>query len=218
MDLIRSRQSELVDSNILPQPITIIGCGGIGSFTALTLAKMGFTDITVYDFDAVSPENISNQFYRYSDIGTNKAEALRHMILDFEQLTITAQPIRWTKEHSLTQTVIMAVDSMTVRKSIYDQIKSNRGIKRFIDGRMGGQQAEVYAVENVPTQRAIYEQYLWSEQEASDLPCTQKAVMYNVLWIASYISNTLRLMLEQKAYHHVSYMDFHNSALSTVNH
>lgn len=208
--LVRSRQAELVDSAIFTQPITLIGCGAIGSFTALTLAKMGFNLISVYDHDDVGEENIANQFYRYSDIGENKAFALGNMLKDFENIEILTVAGKWTRSNTLRGVVIMAVDSMTVRSLIYDRIKGNRGVSHFVDGRMGGQQADVYAFKNTPEQRRVYEQTLWTEDEAHDLPCTQKAVMYNVLWIASYIANTLRLMLEGKSYADRTLYDFEN--------
>ena len=37
------RQLDLLDLKLSSTPIAIIGAGATGSFTALTLAKMGFT-------------------------------------------------------------------------------------------------------------------------------------------------------------------------------
>jgi molybdopterin/thiamine biosynthesis adenylyltransferase len=210
---VRSRQAELVDSAIFEQKVVIIGAGAIGSFTALTLAKMGFKDITVYDDDVVSVENISNQFYRYEDIDRMKVTALSDMIWDFERIVIKARPNKWTPEQKdeLEGYVIMAVDSMHARKHIYNAIQRNQYVYGFIDGRMGGQQAELYSIDlTKQEQRKIYPAYLWNESETSELRCTQKAVMYNVLWIASMIANNLRLMLENKPFRNVMLMDFEN--------
>ncbi len=218
-NLIRSRQADLVDREIFSNPITIIGAGAIGSFTALTLAKMGFHSIEVYDDDDVSVENISNQFYRYSDIGRNKANALAQMLFDFEGIDIVPFSIRWERGDMLNPYVIMAVDSMTVRKRIFEDIKGSSSVKGFVDGRMGGQQAEIYTINaKRRAEKAVYEQYLWAEEEASVLPCTQKAVMYNVLFIASMIANNLRLLMEDKPYPKVQLMDFENVVLNTVKH
>lgn len=207
----RSRQAELVDSEIFTNPITVIGAGAIGSFTVLTLAKIGFTNITVYDDDIVSVENISNQFYRYRDIRTLKTIALRDMVRDFERITIQAWSSKWNRAIPIKGYIIMAVDNMAVRNEVYKFVKRNADVYGFIDGRMGGQQAEVYSVDLLqPEQKKVYEKYLWSDTEASDLPCTQKAVMYNVLWIASMIVNNLRLMLEEKPFPQVMHMDFEN--------
>ena len=216
--MIRSRQAELVDSRIFTNSISIIGCGAIGSFTALTLAKMGFNKMTVWDDDTVGEENISNQFYPYTSIGMAKADALKEMLFKFETIDIESVVGRWTKEAVLeTDYVIMAVDNMAVRKEIFDSISRSVTVQGFIDGRMGGQQAEVYAVhlshrENVKA----YKNYLWSDSEASELPCTQKAVMYNVLWIASSIANALRLMAEGKPYQSIMNMDFQNQVQNNI--
>ena len=47
------RQLDILPPEQTITPITIIGAGAIGSFVALSLAKMGFDDITVYDFDKI---------------------------------------------------------------------------------------------------------------------------------------------------------------------
>jgi len=215
----RSRQTDLIDSSIFENPVCIIGAGAIGSFTALTLAKMGFTRLTVFDDDEVSVENISNQFYRYKDIGSNKVRALYNMIQDFEDINITEHRRKWDNTRQLKGYIIMAVDTMTARKQIYKFIKRNSDVYGFIDGRMGGQQAEVFSVDLIQQEhKKIYEQYLWSEDEASELPCTQKAVMYNVLWIASQIANNLRLMMEEKPFPPVMQMDFENVNHINVKH
>ena len=210
---IRSRQADLVDSMILTIPVTIIGAGAIGSFVTMTLAKMGFKYLTVWDDDEVSTENISNQFYRYRDIGEFKVDALRAMVKDFEGLDINNVTRRFVRSNHplVNEVVISCVDSMAVRKEIYDHIKRNANVSYFVDGRMGGQQAEVYTVDLLNTaQKKFYESRLWTDDEASELPCTQKAIMYNVLWIASQIANNLRLMLEEKPFPPCMLMDFEN--------
>ena len=214
----RSRQAELVDRRIFTNSISIIGCGAIGSFTALTLAKMGFYKMIVWDDDTVGEENISNQFYPYTSIGRAKVEALKEMLFKFETIDIDHHYCRWSKDIPITTDyVIMAVDSMAVRKEIFDSISRSVTVQGFIDGRMGGQQAEVYAVnlshrDNVKA----YKNYLWTDSEASELPCTQKAVMYNVLWIASSITNALRLMAEGKPYQSIMNMDFQNQVQNNI--
>ena len=57
------RQFDLIPEDVLGEPITIIGVGAIGSWTTLALAKMGFQNLTVFDDDKVSIENMNSQFY-----------------------------------------------------------------------------------------------------------------------------------------------------------
>ena len=61
-------------------PVILIGAGGIGAITAVTLAKMGVTDLVVYDDDVVSNENIATQLHRISDVGKLKVEGLHDTI------------------------------------------------------------------------------------------------------------------------------------------
>ena len=209
-----TRQSRLVDSSILTCPMTIIGAGGIGSFTALTLAKMGFEDITVMDNDTVEEHNIPNQFYRYRDLGEPKVEALENILEEFTNTTIDYEPIRFEKDTLIESQGlwIMAVDNMSTRQNIYDlAYKHHNLIAGIIDGRMGGQQAEVYTV-NIQNrmERAAYKNTLWEEAETAQVPCTERAVIYNVLWIASTIANSARLLLEKKPYRPIQIMDFEN--------
>lgn len=189
MNLIR--QFDLVKGE-MGTPVTVIGAGGIGSFTVITLAKMGFTNITVFDDDIVSPENLPNQFYREQDIGMSKVAALEDIVQQFTSTQLMTHARRAT-EHDVAGArrgiVISAVDNMDTRRMIWNAWQADV----FLDGRMGGDQAEVYAVRR--TDIAAREQYvktLWREEDAWHVPCTSKATMYNCLTIASLLSNLCR--------------------------
>src|SRR5207244_2983363 len=84
------RQLDLITPGELKLPITVVGAGGIGSPTALALAKMGCSRLTVYDPDLVEPHNLPNQFYRLKDSARPKVEALRDLIRSFTGLEIVA--------------------------------------------------------------------------------------------------------------------------------
>ena len=58
------RQLDLCPPDKLTFPITVIGAGAIGSATVVTLAKMGWSNITVYDEDDLADHNFPNQMSR----------------------------------------------------------------------------------------------------------------------------------------------------------
>ena len=91
--------------------VTIIGAGAVGSFTCLTLAKMGVMNITVYDGDTVEEHNLPNQWYRPRDLGRQKVDALAEIIHEFTDVTLTTHPRNYTHE-PLSGIVICCVDSM----------------------------------------------------------------------------------------------------------
>lgn len=63
--------------------IIIFGVGGVGSWTAETLVRTGFTDITLVDADRVAVSNINRQLPATSlTIGEIKVDAMRRHLLE----------------------------------------------------------------------------------------------------------------------------------------
>lgn len=195
------RQSELVSLSILPTPVTVIGAGAIGSFTVLNLAKMGFSDITVWDFDSVDEVNLSSQFYRRSDIGKPKVEALRDLVRDFTGTEIKAVNQKY-ESGVFNGVVISAVDSMAVRKTIWENhyLKSF-GTRIVIDPRMSAEFAALYCANPLSADdHARYSKTLHSDENSVQERCTAKATMYTVGMISGFVSRVMRDVLSDKTY------------------
>ena len=67
-----SRHRELFNPENFNTPIHIIGVGATGSWLALGLAKLGLSNITVWDFDSIEEHNIANQAYNVGSVGQKK--------------------------------------------------------------------------------------------------------------------------------------------------
>lgn len=171
-------------------PIKIIGTGSVGSFTCLSLVKMGAHMIEVWDDDMIDEVNISNQFYRTRDIGEYKVDALASIINDFEGIAITTHPVKCTGEEDLSGIVIVALDSMLPRKRIWDNVKGNEKVELFIDPRMGGRVARIYAVDP-RTGAEKYAKTLYTDDDSAPERCTERTIIYNVMGIASMICKTI---------------------------
>lgn len=186
------RQLDIINPKLLNVPVTVIGAGATGSFTALSLAKMGVTDITVYDFDTVEEHNLPNQFYRQSDIGKPKVNALQSIIHDFEGITISARNEKYHGQR-LSGIVIVCVDSMDARIQIWKFVKNNMNVKLFIDSRMGAEVMRVYTINPIDIYQCwMYEENLYPSSEALQERCTAKSIMYTVLSIASLLANQVK--------------------------
>lgn len=61
---------------VADQPITLCGAGALGGNIAETLARMGFTRLTLIDRDRVEARNLSTQPYTRGEVGAPKARAL----------------------------------------------------------------------------------------------------------------------------------------------
>lgn len=188
-----TRQLEIIPVEVLGQPITIIGAGAIGSFVTLTLAKMGFQDITVYDDDKIEVENLNCQFFRFSDIGKNKAQALNELVKDFTGVDISFYPSRYEGGQKK-GIVISAVDSMAARQLVWDNHKEFAvGTKLIIDPRMGAETALCYAMNPLsPKDVESYEKTLYSDESAVHERCTAKSTMYTALALSSHVAKIVK--------------------------
>lgn len=199
-----TRQLDLIPVSTLHMPVTIIGCGAIGSFLGLQLAKMGMTDIKLYDFDTVSVENMSNQFFRFKDIGTNKAAALSSLINDFTGVApwYSMGAFDKTSVPTTKGIVVVAVDSMAARRMIYEAIREEGfNVKYIIDPRMGSETYLQYTMN--PFDSKDNESYLktfYTDNEAVQERCTAKSTVYTASLAAGVVTKTIKNILLKQPY------------------
>jgi molybdopterin/thiamine biosynthesis adenylyltransferase len=195
-----TRQLDIIPLDVLGAEITIIGAGAIGSWTALSLAKMGFTNLRVFDFDTISVENLNCQFYRHDQVGQNKTDALKEMIKAFTNEPITVYNERFDGSQTLTPITISAVDSMGARAIIWEACKAQY-VKWFIDGRMGAENALLYTMSPLNEKDvASYEKTLYSDADANTERCTAKSTMYTANLLAGLICKAVKDLATKQAY------------------
>ncbi|MGH7407411.1 MAG: ThiF family adenylyltransferase [Candidatus Methylomirabilales bacterium] len=194
MDLYR--QQDLIEPDQLDVPVTVVGCGGIGSFVVLALAKMGCRALAAYDDDRVEPHNIPNQAYRLSDVGRLKVEALADFVRDVAgaPLKIRAERVR---EQRLQGVVVTAVDTMADRREIWLRgIRYRAGVPLYLDARMGAEVARILTVRPAdPDDVRRYEASLYADEEAVLLPCTAQAIVYTGFSIAGLVAGQIKKFL-----------------------
>lgn len=196
-----TRQLDIIPTSVLGEPITIIGAGAIGSFTALMLAKMGFSQITVIDYDTVDVVNMNSQFYRFADIGKPKVDALQALVWDFTGVMIKPVNDKYVGG-AYPGIVVSAVDSMECRRTIWSQ-HVDRGFrtKLVIDARMSAETAAVYAYNPMNADAAgKYGNSLYSDAEAVAERCTAKATMYTVGPIAGLVAKIVKEVLTEETF------------------
>ena len=175
---------------------TIIGLGGIGAITAITLTKMGL-NLIVVDYDRVSIPNVGTQFYPSYYEGHRKAKATQSMcknhapnsLIDYRDFEVTKN----TKvEDIYSPIIISAVDTLAARKVIWPLVIESKAT--FIDARMGAELFTMYTV--LPNNYIQYENLLFSisDNDIPPIPCTSKATIYTALFAASWIATTIRLI------------------------
>jgi molybdopterin/thiamine biosynthesis adenylyltransferase len=183
------RQRGIFDEAKADVPITVIGAGSLGSWAVLGLAKLGFKDITVFDFDTVELHNVPNQLYRPSTVGMFKAIALQQEVSGMTNIAVRGYAERFTIQE-LTPIVICLVDNMEVRERVFKRCCVNATVKVFIDGRMGGQSYRVYAVDtSKPEDQELYKRNWYPDEQGSQEECTARGVGYNAVSCAMDVVN-----------------------------
>jgi len=193
------RQLDILPEEVWDRSIAIVGVGGIGSTVAYMLAKMGCRKLEIYDFDTVDEHNISTQMYGVKDLGVPKVIALKDSIVENTGTEIYPF-VEKVEELPETDIVILALDSMDERIKLINSAKESGILPEWlIEARMGLEFSRVYAVQPLDTANMeTYEKTLYPSQEASELPCTGRAVAYNTFFIASIICSQVKKILNSE--------------------
>lgn len=171
-----TRHASILPSSCTKKKITIVGCGAIGSHTALSLARMGYEYLTLIDDDVVSAENMNSQGYYIDEIGQPKVDALATHIYRATGFTVEKINKRIQSYDILDSDILIcAVDSMAARKDIFQAHKNEQGW--FIDPRMGAEFAKLVVHKRDEGEIAYFKTW-YSDDDAEEAPCTAKATVY----------------------------------------
>lgn len=225
----RIRSADIIPEDILNEFITVIGAGAIGSFTMLPMMKMGFHNVTVYDPDVVSVENLGTQLHGEPYLRYGDATGPHPKILSLSETLFRLRPERQAKhgggaavfrdfrkeryeKQALNGVVIMAVDNMAARKLIWEGAKAAKGkVPWVIDARMGGEYAMMYTMDPMnPKDVAAYEKTLYTDEQGVKEPCTARSTVYTAMMIGGLICKTLKDVLSERPYARVVHWDIKN--------
>ena len=124
--------------------IHIIGCGSVGSTIAELLARYGFTQFVLYDFDTVSSHNIVNQMFFNEQIETPKVDAVEEVLKAINpDVRVLKMRKGWTGQN-LSGYVFLCLDNIELRKEICEANFYNENITGVFDVRTGLTNAQAY--------------------------------------------------------------------------
>tara|TARA_Y100000310_G_C20694051_1_gene824209 strand:- start:211 stop:870 length:660 start_codon:yes stop_codon:yes gene_type:complete len=186
-----TRQSGIIpDDAVKKVSVAIIGAGSIGSHTAEALCKMGIRKIRIFDFDDVESHNVANQGYFINEIGYKKCEALQKRLSEGTGAEIVAEVRKFEAGEAFQEDyIISAVDNMSSRSDIWSSFLTSNSSNYFLDGRMGAREGSVFFVDKTNAETvARYDRSLFPDEEAVQLPCTEKSTIFCAYGISSIIS------------------------------
>lgn len=195
------RQSDIIDLEKLKKgSITMVGVGSVGSFAALSLAKMGVGNMKAFDEDGVQKHNLPAQFFTHLDASLKsfKVDALCWMLEQYSDVKYIGSNRNY-KNQKLLETVVVSTDNMHSRRLVWNQFLKQKQCKYLIEARMGAELAKLYTItdKSKKTQR-FYEATLHSDAESVQLPCTARSIIYNVLMISSLIARAYKAIIQKE--------------------
>ena len=107
--LLGEENFNLIQDNV----IAVFGLGGVGGTALEALARSGFKNFILVDFDKVDPSNLNRQIlYTAKDLGRNKVEAAKERILSInEEATIQVYNAK-AQDFDLNQKIDFIVDAI----------------------------------------------------------------------------------------------------------
>ena len=114
--------------------VAIFGIGGVGSYSAETLARSAVGKIILVDFDKISESNINRQIHSLkSTVGLNKAEVMGERIKDIYSECEVIKEINLLKENNIKEFfekynpdfVIDAIDMVKTKAMLIEYCSQN---------------------------------------------------------------------------------------------
>ena len=178
----------------------MIGCGASGSCIGILLAKLGCPFIELWDADYVEAHNLPNQYYPGDSLGKNKAEALNDVIMQFTpqdiKPSVIVHPEHYYDNDVNGNIVFLCVDGLDNRKEVYRKLQLRDSINWIIDTRMGAEYYELHTV-NMKDREDKRSYYQTLQGDGMPLPCTGRAVIYNVMSMSSMAISLYVKMIRQ---------------------
>ncbi len=211
---INTRSRGLVD-NLNQFNFHILGCGAIGSATAIQLVRMGAEEFCLYDNDKIETPNIGVSQYDSTDLGKQKVSALGDKLLKINnKCQIMMQDSVFDNYIYMDNNdiIVLGFDSMKSRMDAVKALTKWKYSKPYalIDGRMGAEHYQQYTILK-PTLKK-YEKVWYPDEEGSEEPCNMKATSYCSNMSGSFIANAIRKVVTKQPYE--EFISFHFPTMS----
>lgn len=185
---------------IKEQTIMLAGCGGIGSWTGLLLARLQPYRLYLYDPDRVEVVNMAGQLYETAHFGELKVSSLANVVQRFGSFNRTfAVPERYCRDKGTSNVMICGFDNMEARATFFDawllhvdrQPVEQRKECLFLDGRLAAEMFQVLCIRgddvyNIDRYRT---EFLFPDSEAEETVCSYKQTSFMANMIASVMVN-----------------------------
>lgn len=185
---------------IKEQHIMLAGCGGIGSWTGLLLARLQPDRLFLYDPDTVEAVNMAGQLYETAHFGELKVSSLANVVQRFSSFNrVFTVPDRYSLDKGTSNVMICGFDNMEARATFFDawclhvneQTLEHKRECLFLDGRLAAEEFQVLCIrgDDVYNIDRYRKEFLFSDAEAEETVCSYKQTSFMANMIASVMVN-----------------------------
>lgn len=187
-------------NEIQSKSIILAGCGGIGSWLSLQLARMNPAALLIYDDDTVETINMAGQLYALNDIGKPKVTALYNTIHAYTKAhNVYGINEKFTASTEAGKIMMCGFDNMAARRTFFESwhncveglTEEDKARCLFLDGRLSMDTLQVFCItgnDEYNKQRYLLE-YLFDDSEADETQCSMKQTTYLACMIGSIMTN-----------------------------
>lgn len=192
-----SDQVKIFDPKTWGWPVHLVGAGGVNNLVGPILAKMGVSELHVWDDDRLEMRNCPTEIaYSYTMIGEFKTAAMANTIYHLmpNNVEFHQHIERVRAETKLKGVVVSGVDSMTARKEIWQCVQNNFvDVPLYIDARSAGEEIAIFAFRPTDFEFAdIYQgDWLYDDAESLQLECGARNIGYISAYLAAEISRII---------------------------
>jgi molybdopterin/thiamine biosynthesis adenylyltransferase len=168
--------------------IIVGGVGGIGSWLTMLLGRAGY-NLYLYDDDVIDETNMAGQLYKFTDIGREKATAVKEAVYDYSENAKVEICGRYEMDSEYCPIMFSCFDNMEARRFMFENWAAADGKSVFIDGRMLAESFQIYAV--TPGNEDRYRETLFDDSDVEEQPCSAKATSHTGATIAGMMMSIL---------------------------
>ena len=188
--------------------VLLAGCGGIGSYTASALVRMGLEEIALVDFDRVERVNVATQDLENGLVGEMKTNAVADKL---RRINPAVYVRIWSEafrpgffEDWNPHVLIVATDSIESREEIVEGalgvLASHSNLELIVDPRMGFEALEVYACRigdkpDVGELDCVAYLDTLKERDHVEAPCGAQAIAYTGMFAGAVVASVIRRWL-----------------------
>lgn len=174
-----SRQAEIVSDKIHESHVIIIGVGAVGFDVAQTLTRNGVGKITLFDYDIVEEHNVPTQGWFMDQINKPKVECAAETLLRINpDIKVIAINDRWrpilekknARDNGEYDAIFSCVDSIDMRKRIFEYYLKQDRLPCLFDARIGGEQIRTFSVYDDDS-KEHYKNFFYDDAKAFGAGC-----------------------------------------------